>query len=110
MKRIEAIKDTWNEYSSLIKALTAVFIVVGSGIGTVSGIVIKSMVSNTIKTEVGQVQAVTDLALAVSTLTATVEANTASADRLTGATKTLQSDVTTIHMHLAGIRPVSEGE
>lgn len=103
MKALEALKDTWDEYSSLIMALAGLFIFISGSVGTISGIVIQNMVRNTIKQEVGQVQAVTDLALSVSTLNATVKANTASANRLTDATKTLQADVTAIHKHLAGI-------
>ncbi len=103
LKTIEAIKGTWNEYASLIKALTAVFLLVSSGVGFISGIIINNMVKSAIQTDVGQVKAVTDLTSAVSTLTATVEANTASATRLDSTVSILQSDVTAIHKHLAGI-------
>ncbi len=105
LKTIEALKDTWNEYASLIKTLAAVFLLISSGVGFVSGLVINSMVAKTIQTDVGQVKAVTDLTSAVSTLTETVKANTASNTRLDETVKTLQGDVTDIHKHLAGIKP-----
>lgn len=103
MKALEAMKDTWDTYSNLIKTLTAIFLFIGAGVGTVSAIVIGNMVTNAIQTEVGQVKAVTDLTAAVGILTAVVEANTASAIRLDETTRILQSDVTAIHKHLAGI-------
>ncbi len=103
LKTIEALKNTWNEYASLIKTLTAIFLLVSSGVGVISGIIISNMMSGAIQTETGQVKAVTDLTTAVSTLTATVEANTASSIRLDDTVKVLQGDVTDIHRFLAGI-------
>lgn len=101
--KLKDIKATYDEYSDLIKTIAAVIVLLCTGIGIVSGLVIREMVSNTVATEVGQVQAVTDLNTSVATLTATVKAATISVERLDATVTTLQKDVTAIHKHLAGI-------
>lgn len=108
LKIIEEIKNTWEEYASLIKTLAAIFFFIAAGVGAVSGVLIKGMMNDVVQEETGQVKAVTDLTDAVNTLTATVEANTKSSTRLDDTVKILQGDVTDIHKHLAGIRVIGD--
>jgi predicted RNA-binding protein len=101
--KLSDIKDTWKEYGNLIKTMAAVVAVIFSGVATVSGLVITSIVKNTIKEDVGQVKVVTDLTKAVEVLTGSTKTLDGSVKRLDITVATLQGDVTDIHKHLAGI-------
>ncbi len=101
--KIEEVKNVWNEYADLIKTLAALFLSIASGVAYIAMLVITAAVSSTIKTEVAQVKAVTDLVIAVSVLTEVVENAEEAVTSLNDSVIVLQGDVTDIHKHLAGI-------